>query len=298
MIIPARNAREQLPRALDSVFAQTYSNIIDVVVADADDSAAGLANPKVVVLPNPAGTTPAGLNLAIAASTGEVVVRCDAQSSLPEDYVEKAVDVLENTGAANVGGMQVPIGETAWERAIAAAMSSPWGAGDARYRIGGAAGAAETVYLGVFRRDALEEVGGFDEDFTRTQDYELNHRLIRNGGVVWFDPALRVTYRPRPSLRPLAQQYLEYGRAKRRFSGKHRGFLRWRQMAAPILVVVLGSSLVFSLWWPMALIVPGMYALGLIGAGISSAESSWRVATALATMHLSWGWGFLTDVSR
>jgi len=175
VIIPARNAREQLPRALDSVFAQTYSNIIDVVVADADDSAAGLANPKVVVLPNPAGTTPAGLNLAIAASTGEVVVRCDAQSSLPEDYVEKAVDVLENTGAANVGGMQVPIGETAWERAIAAAMSSPWGAGDARYRIGGAAGAAETVYLGVFRRDALEEVGGFDEDFTRTQDYELNH---------------------------------------------------------------------------------------------------------------------------
>lgn len=295
VIIPARGSAHLLPRALASIEAQTYPNVVEVVVAAADDASADVAEAAgATVVRNETGTTPTGLNRAIAATHGEVIVRCDAQSVLPPDYIARAVETLIRTEAVNVGGMQVPVGETPWEQAIAAAMSSPFGAGDARYRIGGQEGPVETVYLGVFRRDALERIGGFDEAFTRTQDYELNHRLIETGGIVWFDPELRVQYRPRPGLARLARQYLDYGRAKRRFARTHPGALRWRQLVAPLLTLVLLASLVISIWLPLALLVALLYLIGLLVVGFTTGGNPLRVATALATMHLAWGWGFLT----
>lgn len=292
VIIPARDAADVIPRALESIAGQSYPNIVDVVVAAADDPTAEAAD-RVTVVRNEGGSTPAGLNLAIAASKGDVIVRCDAQSVLSADYITRAVDTLIRTNSANVGGMQVPVGDTSWERAIAAAISSPFGAGDARYRIGGEEGPVETVYLGVFRREALERVGGFDEAFTRNQDYELNHRLIEDGNVVWFDPELKVTYRPRGSIAALARQYFEYGQAKRIFSRKHPGHLRWRQLAPPALTVAIAVSVLASLWAPTLLLVPAAYALALLGVGLLSGGAGLGTAVALAVMHLSWGAGFL-----
>ncbi|HET8738609.1 MAG TPA: glycosyltransferase family 2 protein [Acidimicrobiia bacterium] len=295
VVIPARDAAETLPRAIASIQAQTYPNIVDVVVAASDDASASSADGARVVH-NPDGSTPVGLNLAIANSTGEVIVRCDAQSVLPPDYVARAVETLERTGAANVGGRQVPVGETPWQRAIARAMTSPFGAGDARYRIGGEEGPVETVYLGVFRRDALERLGGFDEGFKRNQDYELNHRLIGAGEQVWFDPRLEVTYTPRGSLGELARQYFQYGRAKRQFIRRHPGGLRWRQIAPPLLVVDLMLALVASLWIPWFLLIPAAYLLGLLAVGLGAGRDALRMAAALGTMHISWGLGFLSPV--
>lgn len=294
MIIPARDAADVLPRALGSISAQDYDNIVEVVVAAADRGSAEIAEQSgAVVITNPNGATPSGLNLAIAASKGEVIVRCDAQSILPANYVSRATATLIRTGAVNVGGMQVPRGVTPWGEAIATAMSSPWGAGDARYRVGGEEGPVETVYLGVFRREPLESVGGFDEAFQRNQDYELNHRLIAAGGVVWFDPHLKVEYRPRDSLRALARQYFDYGRAKRQFSRTYKRSLRPRQLAAPALVVTLVVSTVASAFVPPLIFVPLTYLLGVVVAGLASKRHSLRVSAALATMHLSWGVGFL-----
>ncbi len=292
VIIPAKDAAGVLPRALEAIEEQTYPNIVEVIVAAADEASAGAAT-GVTVVDNPGGSTPAGLNLAMAASTGEVIVRCDAQSILPSDYVSRAVETLVNSGAANVGGIQVPVGESKWEQAIAAAMSSPFGAGDARHRIGGEEGPVETVYLGVFRRETLERVGGFDETFIRNQDYELNHRLIEAGEVVWFDPNLEVSYRPRGTLGDLARQYHDYGVAKRMFARRYRGSLRWRQLAAPALTLTLLVALIGSIWWPVALLLPLVYVIELLLVGVASPGGALRVAAALATMHLSWGWGFL-----
>lgn len=292
VIVPANNAASVLPRALAAVDEQDYPNVIEVVVAAADDETAAAAG-DVIVVRNPSGTTPGGLNLALAASRGEVVVRCDAHSVLPPGYVSRAVNTLLRTGAANVGGMQVPVGETPWERAIASAMSSRVGAGDARYRVGGEEGPVDTVYLGVFRRSPLETVGSFDESFARNQDYELNHRLRSSGEIVWFDPELRVEYTPRGDLGALARQYYEYGRAKRHFARTHRRSLRWRQLAAPALVALLAASLILSLWYPAVLLLHMTYGLGLLGAGLALDANPLRVAAALATMHMSWGIGFL-----
>ena len=242
VIVPARDAAETLPRTLESIATQTYDNVVDVVVAAADETSRNAAGDAVVVM-NPTGSTAVGLNLALARTTGDVVVRCDAHAFLPPNYVETAVATLLRTGADHVGGVQVPEGGTVWERAIGAAMSSRLGAGDARYRLGGGPGDVETVYLGVFKRSTLERLGGYDETFMRTQDYELNHRIIASGGRVWFDPMLQVAYRPRGSLRALGKQYFQYGQAKRQFARKHPGSLRARQWLPPLLVIGTAGAL-------------------------------------------------------
>lgn len=299
VIIPARDAAATLKRALGSVRDQSYSNVVDVVVATADAGSARVAQDSgATVVDNPGGRTPSALNRALSASSGEVIVRCDAHSVLLPGYIERAVETLIRTGADNVGGMQVPVGKSFWESAIAAAMTSRLGAGDARYRLGGEEGPVETVYLGVFKRTTLERIGGFDETFTRTQDYELNHRIIQSGGVVWFDPELKVEYRPRGSLRGLARQYFDYGRAKRQFSRKHPRSLRWRQLGPPAAVVVLGISLVATPFWGYALLAPAAYVgtLLLAGGGQVARHGKAAIGTpvALIAMHLSWGLGFLT----
>ena len=296
VVIPARDSVTTLPATLDSIHSQDYPRVVDVVVAVAgsapDDVPAG-----VTIVENQDGSTPAGLNAAIAASSGEVIVRCDAHAVLPPGYISRAVDSLERSRAANVGGMQVPIGGSFWQSAIAAAMSSRLGAGDAKYRIGGEEGPAETVYLGVFRRDALERVGGFNEDFPRNQDFELNHRLIEADETVWFDPELRVGYAPRDSLGALARQYSDYGKSKRHFSRVYPGRLRKRQLAAPLLVIALAAALIVGFWWAPAWWIAAGYPAALFGAGLFSI-SGWGLPAigmpfALATMHFSWGFGFL-----
>lgn len=308
VVVPARNSVETLPDAVASALAQAHAGALDVVIAvgpsddGTEDVAAGLADehPEVTVVDNPAGVTPAALNAAIAASTGQVVVRLDAHAVLPAGYVATAVETLRTTGAANVGGRQVPTAKDGFARAVAAAMRSPVGAGGATYRIGGEPGPVDTVYLGVFRREALEAVGGFDESLRRNQDYELNHRLREAGGTVWFDPRLAVTYRPRRTVGALWRQYWQYGAWKRRVLRRHPGSVRARQLAAPVLVTGLAATTVTGavagVWWPLG-VLAGAYAVGVVGGAAVAAEprrDTPAVAVALATMHLAWGTGFLT----
>jgi len=294
VVIPALAAGSDLQRALRSVREQTYPNVVETIVAAGDEETRIIAEEAgATTVVNPTGRTPSGLNLAIEQSTGEVIVRCDAHAVLPPMYISRAVETLLRTSAANVGGMQVPVGNTFWEKAVAAAMRSKAGAGDARYRTGGEEGPVETVYLGVFVRQRLQSLGGFAEDFARNQDYELNHRIIESGGLVWFDPELRVEYRPRGSLKALWSQYFQYGKAKRQFSRRHPGALRRRQLAPPLLVLGLGASLVTAIFSPWALLIPAGYVLGLVVASAMSTEGNIGTIAALATMHIAWGIGFI-----
>ncbi len=247
VIVPARDAEATLGAALDSVLAQDYGGAVEVVVADGSEGGATAAlvrrrYPSVRLVRNPGGSAPAGLNVALRAARHGVVARCDAGCVLPPGYLSRAVETLGRTGAANVGGRQRPVGATVFERATALAMSCWLGSGGAAYRVGGAEGAVDTVYLGVFERAALEAAGGFDEGLARNQDYELNWRLRERGWTVWFDPALAVDYRPRGSLGALARQYVAYGRWKRAVLRRHPRSWRARQLAAPLLVLALAAS--------------------------------------------------------
>ncbi len=302
VVVPARDAASSVAAAVASALAQEYPALEEVVVAAGDAPTAAAVptgDPRVVVVDNPSGSTPAALNAALAASSGDVIVRCDAHAVLPPGYVLRAVQTLMDTGAANVGGRQVPQGRTLFERAVGLAMVSPVGAGDARYRLGGEPGPVDTVYLGVFRRAAVEKVGGFDETLERNQDYELNWRLRSDGEVVWFDPGLAVAYRPRGSVPSLWRQYFDYGRWKREVLRRHPGSRRWRHLAAPVLVGGLGISAALGLSGSrLALVVPSAYLAVTVGAAAADLGRTRRPAAlleplALWTMHLAWGTGFI-----
>jgi succinoglycan biosynthesis protein ExoA len=308
VVMPVRNEAGNLRRAVDAILAQDYPGTVRVTLAlapstDGTEAVADslTVDSRVRTVANPIGTTPAGLNAAIAAGTAPVIVRVDGHAELSPGYIRRAVATMRRTGAANVGGIQRAVGTTPFERAVATAMTSRFGTGDAAFHYGGDEGPTDTVYLGVFDRTALEAAGRFDEQLIRNQDYELNIRLRRGGGIVWFDPELEVTYRPRRSLRALARQYFEYGRWKRVVLSRHPDSLRWRQAVPPAATAAIATGALAGIWWRPALAIPALYFGAVLAAAASNSgplSARARLLVVFPTMHLSWGAGFLVGGRR
>jgi glycosyltransferase involved in cell wall biosynthesis len=308
--MPILNEERHLEEAVSAVLGQDYPGRVELVLAlgpsqdRTDEIARGIADrdPRVRTVANPSGRTPDALNAAIGALSAdvEVVVRVDGHGILDTGYVGTAWEILRETGAANVGGVMHAEGVTTFERAVAAAMTSRLGVGNAAFHTGGAAGPADTVYLGVFRREWLDRMGGYDGRFVRAQDWELNHRIRQAGGLVWFSPRLRVTYRPRPTLATLARQYRDYGRWRRVVAREHPGTINVRYLAAPTaLVLVAGGTLAGFAWAPAWVLPAGYLSVTTLGGLTMKGRLGWRErlleTVVLPTMHLSWGWGFLTS---
>lgn len=317
VVMPVLNEGRHLASAVSGILSSDYDGPLEVVLAlgpstdDTDDVAAQLAiDPRVKCVANPTGRTAAGLNAAIAAASHDIIVRVDGHAIIPADYVRIAVQTLEATGADNVGGIMGAEGTTDFERAVATAMRSWFGVGGAAFHIGGEAGPALTVYLGCFRRSALERVGGFDETMVRAQDWELNHRIRSTGGVVWFTPDLHVTYRPRPNLRALAKQYFEYGRWRREVARRHPETVSLRYLAPPVTVIGIASGAALALVGALTR-RPLLIGLGLAPAVAYTTTNltmsatlaadpavAMRLPAVFATMHGSWGVGFLRGATR
>jgi len=314
VIMPVLDEERHLREAVQAILAQEYAGELEVVIAlgpskdRTDEIAAQLVaetasdpDKRVYTVPNPTGRTPAALNAAIKASRHPIVVRVDGHGMLSPNYIATAVRLLEETGAQNVGGIMHAEGENDWEHAVAAAMTSKIGVGNASFHTGGAAGEAETVYLGVFRREALERQGGYNEEFIRAQDWELNFRIRESGGLIWFSPELRVSYRPRPNVRALAKQYKDYGRWRHVVARYHEGSINLRYLAPPTaLLAITAGVLLGALVTPLGFVIPGGYLaailLGSIPAGKGlPLKARLQIPVALATMHVCWGWGFLTS---
>jgi glycosyltransferase involved in cell wall biosynthesis len=309
VVMPVLNEEEHLRSAVGTVLGQDYAGPLEVVLAlgpstdRTDEVAAALAagDERVRLVENPTGATGAGLNRAVAAARHDVVVRLDGHALVPSDYVRVAVETLQRTGADNVGGIMAAEGITDFQRAVACAMTSRLGVGQASFHVGGEEGPAPTVYLGAFRREVLHDLGGYDETFLRAQDWELNHRIRDNGGLVWFTPRMQVTYRPRSTLRALAKQYAGYGRWRRVVMREHRGTASARYLAPPAAVVAIAAGTVVGVAaWRPALLVPAGYAAAVLGGSavigrdLPGRARAW-LPLVLATMHVSWGVGFLTS---
>ena len=307
VILPVLNEEKYLADAVNAILAQQYDGKIEVILAigPSQDRTLEIAqqlhmnDPRVVIVDNPSGRTAAGLNLAIASSQYSVIVRVDGHSQIPKNYLTLVSSILEETGAVNVGGVMDAQGRTLFERGVARAMKSALGVGASRFHTGGAAGEVDTVYLGAFRKEALLAAGGFDERFTRAQDWELNFRLRSAGGIIYFDPRLVVTYRPRPTVMALAKQYFNYGRWRRVVSRTHQGTISYRYLAPPIAVLGSALSILMSLLLSTIFIIPlAIYLTFILLASFRIARSLGEIICMpliLLTMHMSWGMGFITS---
>ena len=306
VILPVLNEEAHLEDAVHSILSQDYQGKIEVILAvgPSHDRTLEIAqsisrrDSRVVLVDNPSGRTAAGLNLALNKSQSPVVVRVDGHAQIPNDYLRLIVEILNKTGAVNVGGVMAAVGTTPFERAVAGAMRSPLGVGASRFHTGGEAGVVDTVYLGAFRREALVAIGGFDERFTRAQDWELNFRLREKGGIVYFDPRLHVTYRPRSTVRALAKQYFEYGRWRRVVSRRHSGTINYRYLAPPFALVGFSLSVIAGFFLPICFIPAAIYLLFVLAASVriaSSIREYFLLLAVIPTMHFAWGAGFISS---
>ncbi len=306
VILPVLNEEAHLNDAVHSILSQDYQGKIEVILAvgPSRDRTQKIAqsisdrDSRVVLVDNPTGRTAAGLNLALNKSQNPVVVRVDGHAQIPNDYLRLIVEILNKTGAVNVGGVMAAVGTTSFERAVAGAMRSPLGVGASRFHTGGKAGVVDTVYLGAFRREALVAIGGFDERFTRAQDWELNFRLREKGGIVYFDPRLHVTYRPRSTVTALAKQYFEYGRWRRVVSRRHSGTINYRYLAPPFALIGFLSSVIAGFFLPILFFPAAIYLLFLLLASAriaSSIREYFLLLAVIPTMHFAWGAGFISS---
>ncbi|MCU1551869.1 MAG: hypothetical protein JWR36_2429, partial [Glaciihabitans sp.] len=317
-VMPVLNEREYVEGAVRTVLSQDYPGEQDLVLAlgpstdGTNEIVERLAaeDARVTFVNNPNTDIPAGLNLAIEASKHPIIVRIDAHSELAPGYTTRAVDTLRRTGAANVGGIMHANGKTPFQAAVARAYNSRFGLGGASYHAGGTEGPGESAYLGVFQREVLAEVGGYDESLRRGEDWELNLRIREAGHTVWFDPQLRVTYWPRENWRKLARQFFTTGVWRGELVRRHPGQTPWRFFALPLLVIAFIISIVGGTlqltgvihWGKLSLLAFAVHIglvayvllliwLGLVYENGKSWKDRWLFILVLPTMHLSWGAG-------
>jgi succinoglycan biosynthesis protein ExoA len=315
VVLPIRNEVAHIEAVLEQLLEQDYPRhlIIEIIVVDGrseDGTRDAIArfqerhpDARIRVLDNPRRITSAALNIGIVAARGDVVVRMDGHAVPATDYVSRCVDTLQRSGAANVGGVVEPVGQTSFGAAVALATRHPLGAGDARYRVGGAAADVDTVMYGAFRRDVFEKVGLFDESMVVNEDYELNVRIRSAGYRIHFDPSIRFQYTPRGTVRDLWRQYFRYGWWKVETLRRVPTSLRWRQALPPALPAAL---ILLSLASPWSMAAAAALIAIIATYTLATVAVAWRVAKppasiahvwiAFAVLHMAWGLGFLVNV--
>jgi len=316
--MPIYNEAGHIERCLSAVLSQDYPpHLIEVLIADSQSTDGTidciekliLRNPgrRIRILDNRARTPGAGLNLMIRHATGEIVVRVDGHTEIAPDYVRWCVTALQTSDAVNVGGCITASGEAFLERAIAIAISSFWGNGGARFRSYPVKDPVfvDTVPFGAWRRETFARLGLFIEQ-RAGEDCDFNLRTLDAGGKILLHPRIRATYFPRKSLSALAMQYFRYGKLKWRVIASHPKQLRARQLAPPILVLIL---IAFVWLWlfgkassPLLLIVPCGYLITIVLASLLLAFRDGQLRYALVlpavlpTLHFSYGIGALMAV--
>jgi len=313
VIMPARNEEKSIGACLDSILANDYPQTqLEILVIDgmSTDRTREIVrnyarNHRFIrLVKNPRQIIPAALNRGIQEARGEIIVRMDAHTTYAPNYIRQSVQALETSGAAMVGGVQKPDGDTPVTWAIAAAKSSRFGAGNAYYHYGTETRWVEdSVYLGAWYKATLVKIGGFNEQWLINEDSELNERLRAAGGKILLSADLHCSYHVRSSLRGLAKQYFRYGLWRAKTSVLYPSSLAWRHLVPPAFALSLILSLgVAWISLPLALLIPSVYALAnLFVSGTIMARQGARcflVPLAFCTIHLAWGFGYVIGLVR
>ncbi len=325
IISACRNESRHIRDFLDSLLSQQMEGMTwEAVIADGmstDGTRETLVeyaakHPQMRFTDNPGRIVSTGLNEAIRAAHGEIILRMDAHTRYAPDYCARCVETLESTGADNVGGPARTIANGLLPRAIAAAYHSPFSTGGAKFHDESYEGPVDTVTYGCWRRTTLESIGGFDEALVRNQDDELNLRLLRFGGSIWQNPRIMSWYSPRATLAGLFNQYFQYGFWKVAVIRKHGKPGSWRHLvpagfalANATLLLLMGVAavakasnllLLFSgVWGSMAFTY---ISASLVASAFAARKNGWQLFPYLpfvfSAYHLSYGAGFLAGLWR
>jgi GT2 family glycosyltransferase len=312
VVLPTLNEREYITDCLDSLEAQEYEGIAEILVVDggSTDGTRDMVRARgglVRLVDNPRVTAAAAMNVGIVAAAGDVIVRVDAHAVYDADFVGRSLQALTESGAGVVGGPMRPIGRTAFGRAVAAVTSSPFGMGPGRFHYATDAQDVETVWLGTYRRRTVTDVGGYDETELQwaAEDQELNYRLRQAGHRIRLDPAIRSSYFPRQRLKALWDQYVNYGLCKASTLKKHRTLPYWRPLAPAALVAgtVLVGLVGVASRRPAVVLAPILgYAAGAgviaLRLGSEPGVAPHRAFLALAACHWGHGVGFWRGIAR
>jgi len=311
LVVPCRNERDHIDAFCADALAQQLPGgwQLQLIVADGGSDDGTLERlqtlaqlePRLTLVDNPQRIVSSGLNRAIAAAGGEVIVRMDVHTRYAADYVAQCVRALKRSGADNVGGPWRAEGREGWPGAIAAAFQSRWVAGGARSRSLAYEGEVDTVYLGCWPRATFERFGGFDETLVRNQDDEHNLRIVLGGGRIWQSPAIRSVYSPRDSLAALWRQWLQYGYWKPFVMKKHGQAAAWRHRVPGLFVAALALAGLLALTGAGAaplLALLGLYALVMACLSLAVASASswallWRLPLVVAAQQIGYGVGTL-----
>jgi succinoglycan biosynthesis protein ExoA len=316
VVVPTLNERAHIDDILRGLIAEAPSfQRLQVVVADGGstdgtvEAAAAMSArcPLVHVIHNPARIQSAAVNLAVRhfGAGADVLIRCDAHAEYPGDFCRRLVDTLNRVGADEVVVPMDSIGARGMQRAIAWVSNSPIGTGGAAHRAGRRSGFVDHGHHAAFRLAAFRRAGGYDETFTHNEDAELDCRQRALGAKVYLDADIRVRYRPRQTLAALARQYDRYGAGRARTVLRHRGSLRFRQLAVPAHLILMVVSLLLVMWpapwgrigwvWPLVYLSALVAASGWLAFRQRSLCGLWAAPVA-AVMHAAWGWGFLRSL--
>ena len=317
LIMPIRNEEGFIGRSLEAVMAQDYPpEKMEIIVVDglSGDGTRGIVEgfrsryPNITLLSNPRGIVPAAMNIAMARAKGEIVIRVDGHCRIATDYVTRCVDHITQEGVDGVGGPVRTVGETPAARAIAAAMSSPFGVGGSAFRTTtDKTMLADTVPFPAYTRAIVERAGPYDEELVRNQDDEYNYRLRKLGGKILLAADVRSEYYSRSSFRSLWRQYFQYGFWKVRVMQKHPRQMRPRQFVPAVFVGALCCGALAApfgqagAWFLVA--VAGSYVLANLLATAVTARGAFRelgpfLPLAFAELHLGFGFGFLAGLIR
>jgi succinoglycan biosynthesis protein ExoA len=307
VVMPCYNEEKFIKKSIESLIDDYFLKNCELIVADGMSTDGTREEVQSIIkqglrielLENKKRLQAHGLNMGISRAKGEIIVRADAHCIYPPEYVKKCVELLETKGASNVGGMMLPQGTTIAQKAIALAMQHPVGVGDAKFHLGNFSGYVDTVYLGTFRKKLFDEIGLYD--IKPNEDAELNLRILKAGKRIYLDSSIKVIYFARESVKKLAALYFKYGRGRCYTTLKHKKITSLRQLVPVMLVLLLLGSIILSFYWPLFLLFPLSYLTALILVALFSwpkkkISLKQRLLTALAwaTMHNSWGTGFLS----
>jgi glycosyltransferase involved in cell wall biosynthesis len=311
VIVPCYNEHRHIESAIRSILAQKPpAGGFEIIVADGisgdgtreilSDIARG--EPRLTVIDNPGRIVSTALNEGIRHARGKIIIRMDSHTTYADDYIQRCVEVLQQTNADNVGGAWVATGSGLMGEAIAAAFQSPYAVGGAKGHDPNCEGHVDTVYLGCWPREVFQRFGLFDEELVRNQDDEFNLRIRRGGGRIWQSRKIRSWYHPRKTLNELFSQYLQYGYWKVRVLQKHRVPASMRHLIpglfvfAVILLPML-SILVPSAIWLWSALLATYLCCNVLAAVVTARRHETRLRFVLpvvfACFHVAYGLGFL-----